>query len=216
MSAIRIVSGAGHYADPYHDFAATSARIADVARQSDHDVMIDDVEAGMRDLSGVDLLIANFGVSTGGDGADARAVEAIAGLRRHLDRGASLLVVHASATALPAAEEWEHILGGRWVAGTSMHPKIGAAHVRVRTDAHPIVDGLEDFEVYDERYSYLRVADHVTPLIDHEHDGIVHALAWIHQHGNAKVGYDALGHGVESYDSHERCELLRREIDFLL
>lgn len=209
MSEIRIVSGTGRYADPYHDFPATSARIADVARQSGHHVEIaDDVEAGLRELAGIDLVIVNVGTS----GDDHPGAEVIADLEKHVSADGSLLAMHASSIAFPGLDEWERLIGGRWVPGTTMHPKIDTAHVHVLTDTHPIVDGLADFDVYDERYSYQRVADDITPLADHRYDDLVHPLAWI----RGKVGYDALGHGIESYESGERCDLLRREIAYLL
>ena len=57
---------------------------------------------------------------------------------------------------------------------------------QVHLEPHPITEGVAEFEVLDERYTDLRVV------------------------------YDALGHDPRSYDSVGRCELLRREVVWLL
>src|SRR5262249_13620046 len=115
------------------------------------------------------------------------------------------------------------------------HPDYGLARVRVYPDRHPIVAGLADFELQDERYSYLRMAPDVVPLATHRHDGIEHPLLWARtwtapgadagagaapaQSAGlaqpARVVYDALGHDVRSYDSPEHAEILRRSIRWL-
>jgi type 1 glutamine amidotransferase len=211
------VSGSGRYADPWHDFPATSDRIARIVDGLGHDVEVDDqVEQSLSDLTGVDLVIVNIG-NPRRNGGETEAIGATRdGLLRHLDGGGSLLAVHSAATSFPGLDEWEQILGGRWVDGTSMHPKISQARITVRTGSHPIVDDLTDFTVFDERYSHLRVGDGITALAEHSHDDLVHPLAWARQHGPGRVVLDTLGHGVESYDSAGRVQLLQREIGWLL
>lgn len=214
---IRIVSGSGRYADPWHDFAATSQRLARIAADLGHQVAVDDqVEDSLADLTGVDLVIINIGNPRPNGGESDRIGAARDGLLDHLSGGGSLLAVHSAATSFPGMPEWEQILGGRWVDGTSMHPPISETVVRVRTGAHPIVDDLGDFSVFDERYSHLRIGDGVTPLAEHDHDDLVHPLAWARQYDAGRVVLDTLGHGVESYDSAGRVQLLQREIDWLL
>ena len=112
--------------------------------------------------------------------------------------------------------EWENILGGIWVPGTTMHPDQGDAHIEVDTDAHPIVTGVADFEVNDERYSWMRVSPEVRGLAWHEHDGARHPLLWTHDYGGARVVYDALGHDERSYLSPARATLVSRSARWLL
>jgi len=70
---------------------------------------------------------------------------------------------------------------------------------------------MTDFELYDERYSFLDVDPTVDPLITHEHERTVHPLVWAREVNGTRVVYDALGHGVEAYTSPRRRELLQRE-----
>ena len=214
---VRVISGAGRYADPWHDFPATSARIAEIAAGLGHRVELeDDVERSLAGLDGVDLVIINIGNPERHGGESDEIGEAFAGLRRHLAAGGSLLSVHVSATSFPGVESWEEIIGGRWVDGTSMHPPIDLARLTVHPDRHPVVAGLADFTVWDERYSYLRVDPEVVPLVEHRHDDRLHPLVWAREQDTARIGYDALGHGVESYQSADRVRLLEQEITWLL
>ena len=136
----------------------------------------------------------------------ARDERSRSGLLAHLAAGRPLLALHVSSTSLGYVPEWESILGGIWVPGTTMHPDQGDARIEVDTDAHPIVAGVADFEVYDERYSWMRVSPEVRGLAWHEHDGARHPLLWTHDYGGARVVYDALGHDERSYRSAPRSD----------
>ena len=138
------------------------------------------------------------------------------GLLASLDRGTPLLAVHSSATTFVGWDDWETILGGRWVRGTTFHPPQGVGSVRPRDDAIMPAAGLEPFEVDDELYTLLRTDPAVTVVAEHELDGVDHPLAWTHVIGTARVAYDALGHDAASYAAPGRRELLRREIEWLL
>ena len=209
-----ILSGAGRYADPWHPFAATSARIADILRGEGVEVeIVEDVDARLAALGGgaaggaastPGLLVLNIGdpALTDPEHPEPEAERrARAGLLAHLAAGRSLLAMHVSSTSLRGVPEWEDILGGVWVRGTTMHPEYSRARIHVYPDRHPIVAGLGDFEVDDERYTYLRTAPDLVPLATHEHDGAEFPLLWARSYGDARVVYDALGHDEASYDS---------------
>jgi hypothetical protein len=210
-----IVSGAGRYADPWHPFAETSARLAALLGEAGVTAEIDeDVDVRLADPGKVELLVVNIG-NPGETGPADEAVRR--GLLGHLGRGGALLAVHASATSLPGVPEWEAVLGGLWVRGTTHHPPYGRARVRVCDEAHPVTAGLGDFELDDERYTAMRVDAGVRVLADHEleTDRSRHPLVWAHGYGPARVVYDALGHDAASYDSTEHCEIVRRAARWL-
>lgn len=233
---IVIVSGAGRYADPWHPFGETSAAVAGILRDAGHDVTVrDDVDtvlAGLADrrASEHDLLVLNIGA--GRTPEDRAAVESSddraavprsevdaasrAGILAHVERGGALLALHVSSTSLGYLPEWESVLGGIWVRGTSMHPPYSRARIRVATDAHPITAGIHDFDVSDERYSHLRVATDVRRLAWHDLDGERHPVLWTNTFGDARVVYDALGHDAASYDAPEHREILARAAAWLL
>ena len=226
-SRVLLLSGAGRYSDPWHPFAETSARVADLLRDAGLDVTVtDDVDGALAGLSTEvpDLLVVNIGAADGplATGVAETPLDPVRdaasrdGLLAHLSAERPLLALHVSSTSLGFVPEWESILGGIWVRGTTMHPDYDRAHVQVETDAHPIVAGIGDFDTDDERYSWMRVAPAVRALAWQEHEGVHHPLLWTHAYGRASVVYDALGHDAASYDSAEARELVARSARWLL
>ena len=184
---------------------------------------VDTALAGLAE-SAPDLVVLNVGDPSGPRPEDdveeapdpARDERSRAGLLAHLAAGRPLHALHVSSTSLRFVPEWERILGGVWVPGTTMHPDLGDAAIEVDTDAHPIVAGIADFEVFDERYSWMRVSPQVRGLAWHQHGGTRHPLLWTHEYGGARVVYDALGHDERSYLSAPRRMLVSRAARWLL
>lgn len=222
-----LLSGEGRYADPWHPFAETSAALAGLLRESGFDVEIPaDVDSALEELAGTvdthlpDLLAVNVGLPRDGRPSPGTRAAA-AGLVRWLGSGRPMLVSHSSSTSFVDCPEWESGLGGRWVRGTSMHPDYGPATVRIRPESGPVVAGMQDFTLPDERYSWLRTAPGNTVHATHTHEGTEHPLVWslLRQssdgHPAGRTFYDALGHDSASYDSPEHRELLRRALSWL-
>ena len=216
MAEVLIVSGAAAYADPWHDFAQTSARLADIIAASGHSVSIsEEVESALADLSGVDLAVVNIGCPR--PDRPAEALEPVTvGLTAHLASGGGLLGVHVSSTSLTTMPTWPAVLGGRWVRGTSMHPLQDMGHVYLTRAPHPILTDLTDFEVLDERYSYLELEPDVVVLGEHVYDGRRHPILWAQHHLGGRVVYDALGHDPRSYDSAGHVRFVQRSMAWLL
>ena len=208
-----IVSGSGRWADPWHSFATTSARLAQILRTADFEVRVEqDVDAQLSDLSGIDLLVLNLGRPEQPHPAD----EAVRrGLLAHVGHGRPVLALHVSATSLPRVHEWESIMGGAWVPGSTYHPDYGSSRVQT-VPGSTLTDGLKDFIVADELYTDLRVHPRVQVLARHLLGGREHPLVWVWAGAGAPVVYDALGHDIASYDSSTHCELLSRAARWLV
>jgi type 1 glutamine amidotransferase len=144
-----------------------------------------------------------------------------AGIEAHIGAGKPLLVVHASIMLFSGAAEsdwagWAEITGAFWERMVTFHPEFSEAQVRVETDRHPIVAGMRDFTVEDERYTDLRLAPGIDGLTWHTENAREHPLFWAREYRGSRVVYDALGHDTRSYDSPERRELLARSAAWLL
>jgi type 1 glutamine amidotransferase len=216
MAEVLIVSGAGCYSDPWHRFADTSRCLANIISELGHQVEVSAaVEQALAEPGQRDLIVVNIG-----NPRSARPQSMIdnaeRGLTGHLQGGGALLGVHVSATSMTTMSGWSSMLGGHWVRGRTMHPKQDLATILVRSDAHPIVEGLADFTVFDERYSYLHTNPDITVLCEHYTDQQMHPVVWARQSGMGRAVYDGLGHDTRSYDSAGHVELLRRCVGWLL
>jgi type 1 glutamine amidotransferase len=208
-----VATGSGRYADPWHPFPATSARIAAALRDDGWDVTVDDdVDHALTDLGGFDLLVVNAGdpwregAAELGHRADPASA---AGLEAAIAGGIGLIGVHAALSSLRDYPAWRTAIGGEWAPGVSWHPPIGDARVTVVDGDHPVSDGMPGLDVFDERYSDLVVDDGVRVLALHDVDGTQHPAVWVREQPTRAV-VSSLGHDERAYDSPEHVALLQR------
>ncbi len=212
MARALILSGGGRYGDPWHPFARTSMRLADILRADGWDAEIrEDVEQALDELAlegpaTVSLIVANAAAGAESD----RRAGARAAVLAYLERGGGVLAVHVGASGLVAIPEWEAITGMAWVDDRSMHPPVGPSHVLAFPDRHPIATPLRDFDLHDERYSFLRVAPDVVPFVAHDYRGERHPLVWARTYHRARIVVDTLGHDERSFDSPEHRLIIER------
>ena len=212
-----------------HDFAATSARVAELLEPLGvNSVIEEDIETGMMALgqdNGYDLVTFN---ALRWQMLDAR-YEALRPAQAYspssqtrvafstfLRTGGALLALHAATICFDDWPEWGEMLGAKWRWGSSSHPPLGPAHVAVQTGADRLVEGIADFETIDEIYGFLEVADDVKPLMHSSHGGVDHPLLWKRRYGMGHIVYDALGHNVRAYEPPSQQELIRRSATWLL
>jgi uncharacterized protein len=206
-----ILSGGGAYGDPWHPFAATSRRIAGLLAALGHEVEVSEsVADSVADLRGYDLVAVNAAA-----GPDSDTSAAHAGLAAALDRGIGVLAIHVGGCGLLRLPTWEPVTGAAWVSGRSMHPKAGPGRIITYPQRHPVCAPVHDFDVIDERYSFLRIASGVVPLAAHEHAGELHPLLWARTYHASRVVTDLLGHDERSYDSPAHRELIVRAARWL-
>jgi hypothetical protein len=127
-----------------------------------------------------------------------------------LNRGKGLLALHAATLCFDDWPEYRQILGAWWEWGYSGHPPVQEHRMRVRTGAHPIVEGITDFRIVDELYLNLRFAEPVEAFIEGEWEGKAHPILWTREFGGARVCYNALGHGPEAFENEANRRLLQR------
>lgn len=212
MTRVVILSGATGIDDPWHDFEETSRAIASCLCDAGWSCTVaTTTESARAGLVDADLLIVNSGLRSrpSPDGvAPPRLLDYLASPR-------AVLGLHAAANSFAAVPEWAQRLGVRWAEGVSMHPPIGWQRLLPPPGA-PILQGLAEVVVYDELYTNLDVLRPATVLLAHRLGGLDHPLLLAREVGPQRTIYDALGHGVASYASPSRQELLRREVRWLL
>lgn len=220
MTEALILSGRGRYEDPWHEFAGTTHLLAlELSRLGINPQVRSTFPSSAADLASFDLLVVNAGsgrVDAQYDGADEDWKDFHSAINQHTAAGKPVLAVHQSANTFEDNPQWFAALGGRWEPEVSMHPEQGEA-VFHTVSGHPITAGLPpQLRTVDERYSYLVQYGPVTPLIQHEHDGVLHVAAWVHQEAPYRVVYDAMGHDLPAFANPDRLALLHAEVKWLL
>lgn len=218
MSAqVLLLTGRGRYADPWHPFERTSARLRVLLESVGHDVSEpDDVDGALASLADgplPDLVVANLGKPQ--DGAPSPAPDAAGGLERLL-AATPILAFHSAANTFPGSELWAAILGGRWVDDRSWHPEFGELEAVPAAQDGP-VGGLDPFRLQDERYLDLVIGSPITPLYMHDDDaGGLQPSVWVREVNGRRAAYDAYGHDERSYESDGHRELIRRLVEWLV
>ena len=114
-------------------------------------------------------------------------------LTAHLASG-GVLGMHTAALCFDDWTGWADTLGGAWEWGRSHHPPVGP-EIGVRIAArHPLVEGLDDFSLFDEVYGDLRTRPDVEGLLDAVQpgtDGPALPLLWAREHGGGHLHLDA-------------------------
>lgn len=131
-------------------------------------------------------------------------------LRDHLVRGGGLLAVHTAAICFDDWPEWPEIVGAAWNWERSTHPPPRPLRIDVATDEHPIVAGIEGFEVEDEVYSFLDWQPDAVPLMTSTYRDVAQPLLAAREVRGGRVVYDALGHGKPSIGEPTHATILRR------
>jgi hypothetical protein len=141
-------------------------------------------------------------------------------LRRFVAGGGALFGLHTACLCFDDWPGWRDLLGGVWRWGASFHPPRGRVLVRPTGDGHPVVAGVEPFEVMDEVYSNLDMAGDAQPLLvaraeagnagDSGDPGLSWPVLWVRETGAGRVVCDALGHDRASLEQPDHRRIITR------
>lgn len=133
------------------------------------------------------------------------------GMLRFLEDGKGLMALHAAIISFDTWPGYREILGGYWKWGESSHgPYQGGYKMCIVDRHHPITMSVGDFEVHDELYHTLHITKPVHLLVMTLWEERIQPIAWTTECGSARIYYNALGHGVESFQCEEFQQLLLR------
>ena len=122
--------------------------------------------------------------------------------------GGGLLGLHAASICFGDWPGWRDLLGGMWRWDKSYHPPPGPVAVQPTAAGRAL--GLQPFQVTDERYSDLDLAEGIeTLLVAQDERGEEQPMVWRQQFGAGRVACDLLGHDPESLNVPAHAEMLR-------
>lgn len=139
-----------------------------------------------------------------------------------LQSGIGVVALHHTLAAHETWPEYAKIIGGKYhreeqVVNGRTIAKSGFLHdqkveVNIADDDHPIVRGLEDFEIHDETYRDYHTDPTAKVLLTTNNPTSDPELAWVTTYGNSRVFYLQLGHGPEAYEHPTYRQLVARGI----
>ena len=132
------------------------------------------------------------------------------GLADWVKRGGALLAAHSATVLGESHPDLGLLLGGRFIS----HPPPFAFTLQPVYGEHPIMDGIQAFEVYDEFYM-----EHCEPFVNIHmvamNQGVAYPMVWSKPHGAGRVAHIALGHFPEVWNLSSYQRLLTQTADWL-
>lgn len=139
------------------------------------------------------------------------------------NKGIPLLFLHHSIVSYQLWDEFEKIVGGKYVIkgegvptselSTFKHDEI--IDVKVSDSTHPIVKGINDFQIIDEVYGNLKISDKVRSFLTTDHPLNSKTIAWENSYNQSKIIYIQLGHDSKAYENPDFKKLVNQSIKYL-
>jgi type 1 glutamine amidotransferase len=139
-----------------------------------------------------------------------------------LQQGKGLVALHHSLVSYQQWEEYSRIIGGQYYlekrqvngvekpASTYKHDVRFQVHVA--DPAHPITQGLQNFEILDETYGGCGVQSDMKPLLTTEEKTSTPTIGWAKTYEKSRVVYLALGHDHQAYENPNFRKLVAQSI----
>ena len=115
----------------------------------------------------------------------------------YVAEGGAILTLH-SGIITRSTPEMELMQGGRFTG----HPDACDLTYTPADTSHPILDGIENFTIFEEPYrlTLVELAEHDV-FMTYSHDGQDWTAAWTLSYGTGKVVYLSIGHQAKSFEN---------------
>lgn len=143
-----------------------------------------------------------------------------------LKQGIGLVSLHHNLGAHRDWPEFTKIIGGKFVFGdlvlegkpytTSTWSHDEQLKIHVADPAHPITQGVRDFEIHDESYGGFYTASDSHVLLTTDHPKNAPTVAWTKTYGNSRVVHLMLGHDSKAWANPNYPKLLEQGIRWVV
>lgn len=132
-------------------------------------------------------------------------------LRRYLDRGGNLIVLHFP--AISESKDLVDLVGARFIS----HPPIQLVEFRPTDPTHPIMKEIQGFKLMEELYCFsFWPGTHRHILMEMQLDNVWFPAAWTDSVGDGRVFYLASGHTAETFSQQQIQQILRNALQWML
>jgi len=140
--------------------------------------------------------------------------EARENLRRFVEGGKGLVLVHFACGAWQDWPEFAHLAGRVWDPQRRPHDPRGPFQVEIADAQHPITRGMASFETDDELYTCLagQRPIHILAKARSKVDGQEYPMAFVLTYGKGRVFHCTLGHDAKALANPAVGALYRRGI----
>ena len=140
--------------------------------------------------------------TTGGD----LTKEQETGLMQFVENGGAFVGIHSATDSFKNSDAYWKLLGGRFIGHGN-----GTFNVHITGKRHPIVKGMEDFEISDETYRHeFHPASKLIVLARRDFDG--EPAAWVQYYGKGRVFVTGIGHGDSAWNNASFQEMIYRAL----
>ena len=109
--------------------------------------------------------------------------------------GKGFIAVHSAADSFKQTPGYINMVGGKFLT----HPRPQPLTFNVKNSAHPVMEGISDFEMEEELY-LMETNGHFELLMTTQFKGFERPITWIKPYGHGRVLFTALGHGKEQHE----------------
>ncbi len=135
-------------------------------------------------------------------------------LVRFVKKGGGLVMFHFACGAFQEWPEFVELAGRVWNPKKRSHDPRGPFMVRVIDAEHPIMQGVQDFEITDELYTCLDGSPkiHVIAAATSKVDGKEYPMAFVRNFGQGRVFHIVLGHDKKAIEAKGLERLLQQGV----
>jgi uncharacterized protein len=138
--------------------------------------------------------------------------EQVGGLLSFVSNGGSLLVIH-NGISIQSHFELAQLVGARFTG----HPAMQKLCLKIADPDHPIMAGIDSFEMIEEPYQFF--FDNFgerTLLLEYELDKQALPAAWAHPYGLGKVAFLMPGHDLTAFKNETYRQIILQSVRWLI
>ncbi|MBA2760519.1 MAG: ThuA domain-containing protein, partial [Segetibacter sp.] len=117
-----------------------------------------------------------------------------AALKSFVEGGKGLIPLHAAAGCFRNSEWWIKTVGAQYKSETT-----GTFTTAITNKSNPVMEGLWEFETWDEKYVHQKINSDKTILMERVGGSAREPWTWIRNEGKGRVFYTAYGHNDSTW-----------------
>jgi uncharacterized protein len=125
----------------------------------------------------------------------------------YVDNGGGFVAIHSASASFSNSDAFTHLVGGTFIAHG-----VGDLSADFVAPNHPVLDGLDEIESWDESYVHTAHNPDKTVLSVRHEDGHDEPWTWVRSQGSGRVFYTAWGHDERTWTHDGFQQLLARAL----